>query len=102
VPGTAGDFDAALPEGESANQLAARVSRFLDWLRTREEEHILVCSHGRTLRCMVTLMKQQPLQHMEYVRHANTGCFKVQRREAFFHFEFENDTRHLHHAQKEL
>ena len=94
-----GNFDAALPGGETANQLAVRVQFFLDWLATRPEKHILVCTHGRTLRCMVALMKAQPLQYMEQVPHANTGCYQVRRHNGRFHFLMENDTRHLVHAQ---
>jgi probable phosphoglycerate mutase len=94
-----GNFDAALPGGETANQLALRVQLFLDWLSARPEKHILVCTHGRTLRCMVALMKGQPLQYMEHVHHANTGCYQVRRHDGRFHFLMENDTRHLVHAQ---
>lgn len=95
-----GNFDASLPGGESANQLRTRVQYFLDWLKTRTEKHILVCTHGRTLRCMVAMMKDLPLVHMENVHHANTGCYHAQWRDDRFHFVLENDTRHLRHAEQ--
>ncbi|MDX2133863.1 MAG: histidine phosphatase family protein [Saprospiraceae bacterium] len=93
-----GHFDAALPGGESANQLAERVTRFLDWLTLRNEQTVLVCTHGRTLRCLVSLMKGASLHHMEHVHHANTGCYQARWQNAQFHFMMENDTRHLREA----
>lgn len=90
-----GQFDAALPQGESARQLADRVQTFLDWLQTRPEQHILVCTHGRTLRCLVALMKNKPLTYMERVDHQNTGCFVARWHPPAYTFLRENDTGHL-------
>lgn len=95
---TNGQLDASLPEGESARQLAERVQSFLEWLQTRPEKHILVCTHGRTLRCMIALMKQKPLSHMEAVEHQNTGCFVARWKPPAYNFMLENDTRHLRKA----
>lgn len=91
-----GNFEAALPGGESAAALNTRVRRFFDWLKTRPEERILVATHGRTLRCMVTMMKDVGPAAMEGMPHANTGCYIVHLREdGQFEFELENDTSHL-------
>jgi len=90
-----GQLDAHLPQGESARQLANRVQDFLQWLQTRPERHILVCTHGRTLRCLVALMKNKPLSHMESVYHQNTGCFVAHWTPPAYTFLLENDTRHL-------
>ncbi len=95
------NFSARLSNGESAAELADRLQRFLDDLVQRSENHILVCTHGRTLRCMMCLVKGQHLREMESYRHSNTGLFKVQWAAGQFEVELENDTRHLALIQPE-
>jgi broad specificity phosphatase PhoE len=91
----AGDLSAHMPGGESAAQLNARLTEFFSWLKTRQEKNILVCTHGRTLRGMICLMKQVKLSEMDGVAHANTGCYITDYREENFHFILENNTDHL-------
>lgn len=91
-----GNFDAALEGAESARQLAQRCLRFLSALVLRVENTVLICTHGRTLRCLVCLMKGQHLRHMEDVTHDNTGVFQVTyESDKGFTFLMENDTSHL-------
>jgi len=90
-----GNLDARLEEGESAGELFKRVSRFVEQLRSRPEQLILVCSHGRTMRCLMCALKGQPLYEMENYKHANTGLYKVQYHPPVFQFELENDVEHL-------
>jgi broad specificity phosphatase PhoE len=90
-----GDYDARLEEGESAAELGARVKVFVDHLRQRSERNILVCSHGRTMRCIITTLKDQPLSMMEDHHHDNTGLYIIHQQGDHFHFETENDIRHL-------
>ncbi len=90
-----GNFDAALPEGESARQLGDRVARFISWLRTRPEKKILVATHGRTLRAIITHLKGISLTDMDGVTHVNTGCYVAHFDGDTFVFERENDVAHL-------
>ena len=90
-----GNFDAALPEGESARQLGERVVKFISWLKTRPEKNILVATHGRTLRAIITHLKGISLTDMEGVPHVNTGCYVVHFQEDGVIFSLENDTAHL-------
>jgi broad specificity phosphatase PhoE len=90
-----GDYDARLEEGESAFELQSRVSIFIDHLKQRPEQCMLICSHGRTMRCLVTTMKNQPLSMMEDHHHDNTGLYIVNYENGQFHFETENDIKHL-------
>ncbi len=94
-----GNFDAALPEGESARQLGERVERFIEWLRTRPEKRILVATHGRTLRAIITHLKGVSLTDMEGVPHVNTGCYVVHFQDDKVVFELENDVAHLESLQ---
>lgn len=90
-----GNLDASLPEGETAAQLRARVEKFVDWLHTRTEKNILVATHGRTLRCLITALKGLGPADMEGTLHSNTGLYVVHYRNGQFVFERENDTSHL-------
>ncbi len=92
---TMGNFQAAVDGGESAQQMARRLQRFVDELKQREEKKILVCAHGRAMRCLMCLLKEAPLNHMENFRHSNTGLYRVRFTGDTFLFELENDISHL-------
>ncbi len=90
-----GNFDASLREGESAREMASRLQQFVADLRQRPEKKILVCSHGRALRCLMCVFKDQHLREMESYSHSNTGLFKIRQEFDRFIVDLENDTRHL-------
>ncbi len=94
-----GNLHASLPDGETAAQLLERVRRFVAWLKTRPEKRILVATHGRTLRCLITVMKNLGPADMEGTPHTNTGLYKVHYQEDMFVFELENDISHLQEEQ---
>lgn len=95
-----GNFHARFPDGESAADLAARLQRFVDHLPERPEKRILVCSHGRAMRCLMVLLRGQNLRAMEHYQHHNTGLYWVRWDGKKFNLELENDTRHLQTAEK--
>jgi probable phosphoglycerate mutase len=86
-----GDLDAALPEGESARQLDERLTRFVEWLKTRNEKHILVATH----RVLISRLKQLPVSEMDQVGHTNTGCYMAHFTDEGVRFHLENDLSHL-------
>lgn len=90
-----GNLDVGLPGGETARQLTERLIGFVEWLKGRQEKQILVATHGRTMRCLVTLLKGIGPAEMEGVPHLNTGCYLVHYSDGQFVFELENDTSHL-------
>ncbi len=90
-----GNFDARLEQGESANELQQRIQKFVNKIKTRPEQNILICSHGRAMRCLMCVLKQEPLQQMEFYNHSNTGLYLARFDGSTFHFELENDTSHL-------
>ena len=90
-----GRLESTLPGGESASSLVLRVGRFVDWLKARPEQRIVVATHGRTLRCLLTLLKGVGPAAMEGMPHANTGCYVLHYENDQFTFERENDLRHL-------
>lgn len=96
----AGNYDFAFADGESASQLAQRLMLALEHLYARPEKVLLVCSHGRALRCLMCLMKGLPLSEMSSFHPRNTGLFLAQFNGTDFHFELENDTTHLKSLQE--
>ena len=89
------NFDYSLPDAESANDLAKRIRRFVDHLPTRAEQKILICSHGRAMRCLLSVLKGKSLLDMENNKHSNTGLYKVIWDGSQFKVVLENDTSHL-------
>ncbi|MEY4133939.1 MAG: hypothetical protein RL386_289 [Bacteroidota bacterium] len=92
---SAGNYGFSFGDGESAQQLAERLSRALQYLCERPEDTLLVCSHGRALRCLLCLAKGLPLSEMSSFHPKNTGLYLADFDGSDFHFELENDTQHL-------
>lgn len=90
-----GNLDARLEGAESAAELGARLSRFVDHLLLRPEQHILVCSHGRAMCGLVCVLSGLPLSEMNRYQHSNTGVWRAQLNNGVIRFDLENDTRHL-------
>ncbi len=93
-----GDFHARLGDGENAEELAGRLSRFVSHLRERPEKLILVCSHGRAMRCLSCLLLEEPIELMDKYKHHNTGLYAFRFQNGRFRLELENDIRHLEAA----
>lgn len=92
----AGDLDASIEEGESARQLLERIERFIAWVKKRPEKRILVATHGRAIRCLITCLKGLPPTEMEKMEHSNTGLYVAHlQADGSWLFELENDTSHL-------
>ena len=98
----AGDFDARVKEGESAQELKNRLERFILELRHRSESNILVCCHGRVMRCLICLIDGRPITEMENYKHANTGLYKVAYRNGQFDIVLSNDISHLDQIEKRV
>lgn len=70
-----GNFDACLPGGESASQVAARSTEAIRTILQRHssEKRILICTHGRTLRILLSVLLGYGLEKMHLFSHENTG-----------------------------
>ena len=90
-----GDLHMRLEGGESAHELRARLENFLEVLKKNDSKRILVCSHGRAIRCLMCLFRDEPMSHMEKYTHANTGLFLLRNERQAFTVLLENDTSHL-------
>jgi len=90
-----GNLDARVDGGESAAELMMRCQHFIDYLLEVNHKKMLVCTHGRTLRCLMCLIKGQGMHMMEEYQHANTGLYKLHLKDLEFGVSAENDTTHL-------
>ena len=90
-----GNYDHRLEDAESANDLGNRLKKFVTHLKIRPEKKILVCSHGRAMRCLMAVLQEQEYSEMEVYNHHNTGLYKMTFDGGKFTFLTNNDTSHL-------
>lgn len=90
-----GNYEARFKGGESAAELAKRVRTFFEHLAKRKEKKILICTHGRTTRCIIALLKYNDLSSMEIVEHTNVGLYKLIYKDDKYSVEIENSKIHL-------
>ena len=95
------EFDARLSGGESLLELKERVTRFLEELANRPERNIIVCSHGRTLMCMMCLVGGDSLTQMYKYSQSNTAVNIAHYDQDSWSLEKIGDTAHLK-VEKEL
>ncbi len=89
------NYDAKIEGGESATQLGERVGKFMEYLKSRKERRILVCSHGRTMTCISCFLEERPLKDMVLFKYNNTGVTKTIYNGNRFVIECLNDVSHL-------
>jgi probable phosphoglycerate mutase len=70
------NFDAKAPSGESPNECLVRIRRAMMKLLSVKAETILVVSHGRLLRVILSFLLCQKLDNMHRFKHKNT-CINV-------------------------
>ncbi len=92
-----GIYETKIEAGESAAELHERVLRVIEFLKNKKHQgkNLLVCTHGRTLLCLLTILNNDPLSKMNQFKHQNTCLYKVHFVDDEFIFELENDVQHL-------
>ncbi|MCZ2355810.1 MAG: histidine phosphatase family protein [Bacteroidia bacterium] len=72
---SSGQFDKSLPGGESADQVAKRAIGAIRQILAAHSygQNILICSHGRTLRILLSVLLGYGLNKMQFFSHENTG-----------------------------
>jgi len=94
-----GEIDGRIGGGESAREMGERLQTFIDHLPKRDEETILICSHGRAMCGLVTLMMGRPIDRMNELTHSNTGLWRATlQADGQWAFDLENDRSHLPEA----
>lgn len=92
---TSGDYHAKPVGGESAFELGERLTAFIRDLEKKSFQKALICTHGRTLRALICLLRQWSLSKMEEIEHSNTGLYHGVVRDGTWHFIRKNDLSHL-------
>ncbi len=92
-----GHLHEKVKQGESPVEAWSRAEGFFSQLKKDFFNHnILLCSHGRQLRIILSSLIDQDLKQMEKYAHSNTGLSIVTiDRDGRAHPEQINDTRHL-------
>lgn len=91
-----GRLDGRIANGESAREMGDRLQRFIDHLRDRPEGLILVCSHGRAMAGLLTLLMGRPLTRMNELKNSNLGLWiGYEQTDGSYDFTVQNDQSHF-------
>jgi broad specificity phosphatase PhoE len=90
-----GNYHDGAEGGESAHDLYVRLKPFIEDLQNEEFNTALICTHGRTMRAMICLLKNLPLRYMEQIKHQNTGLYQAVYHQNNWQIIAENDCTHL-------
>ena len=90
-----GVLDIGLPGGETAAELIKRSDDFISWVGSLNEERLLICSHGRTMRCLLSRFLDLPVKSMEDFQHHNLGLFELRGGSQGYRLVRQNDVSHL-------
>ena len=90
-----GNLEAKLEEGESAASMVSRLNKFITEIKNTDFNRALICSHGRTLRCLMCLLNNDDLREMENYHHWNTSLYIVELKDDIFKIRLRNDLTHL-------
>lgn len=90
-----GQYDIGIEGGETAQELKDRMLVFIEQLKERPEQKILVCSHGRAMRCLMCLLDGNDIHRMDEYGHHNTGLYIVEYANNAFALNAKNDISHL-------
>ena len=93
----AGDYDARHRGGESARQLADRLREGWRLLEAESFRKALVVTHGRALRCLMSILEAVPLSKMNDYGHANAGYYDVAEVSGGWQVRKHNAVDHLAH-----
>lgn len=90
------ELDRALDGGESPNQMIERQKIALEHiLAQKNEQTILVCTHGRALRILLCHLTSVAVCNMDDFPHTNTALYKVVYENGRFSIEDHYNTDHL-------
>lgn len=93
-----GELDKGLPNGENPIEVWSRCKPFFEELfATHKEGHILVCTHGRTLRIILSELLGHGMVNMHIFTHDNTGVNILEVHEdGKIEAKLLNDLSHIH------
>lgn len=90
-----GNLDYSIQGGETGTSLKNRMVDFIKFIKNRGEKNILVCTHGRALKMLITQFLNKPINEMEQFHHHNTGLYLIEQKANKFNLLKQNDISHL-------
>ncbi|MDQ3072729.1 MAG: histidine phosphatase family protein [Bacteroidota bacterium] len=95
-----GEVHLAIDGGESPLDVVMRQKPVIDLILSREDErNILICSHGRAMKILLTQLMDKPLAQMDSYSHQNLGLYHIRLNvEGALHLEKQNCVLHLQPA----
>jgi broad specificity phosphatase PhoE len=91
-----GNTSLKIEGGESPDDVAARQRPAIERILSRtEEQHVLVCMHGRAIRIMLCQLLNYPMRSMDVFEHENLCLYLLNQTGTMFNVEKHNDTSHL-------
>lgn len=91
-----GALDVGAPQGESPIAVAQRMLRFRQQLVSTPYRTILVCTHGRAMRILLSVLQDMPLQRMDDFPHHNFTLYVLHYARQRFQIHLFNSRDHLH------
>jgi 2,3-bisphosphoglycerate-dependent phosphoglycerate mutase len=90
-----GGTDRKIEGGECPEDVRERLLPIIEEWKQGAEENLLVCTHGRTLRILLSVLLNYPLSKMDVFQHHNLSLYKMIYTGSFFHIGLFNDLSHL-------
>lgn len=72
-----GSLERKINGGESPLELQLKHKRFIEHYRSLPHKNILICSHGRAMRILLSTMLDTPLEQMDQYKHSNTCVYTL-------------------------
>jgi len=74
----AGNTALKIKGGESPEDVVQRQSKFVELIKSRKnDKNILICTHGRVLRILLSSLLNYPLKCMDFFEHSNLCLYVV-------------------------
>ncbi len=90
-----GETSRRIEGGESPDDVQKRLTPVIEELKRDEGENILVCSHGRTMRILLSTLLNYPLKDMDKFLHQNLSLYLIRFTGSMFSIDLFNDHQHL-------
>ncbi|MCS6795792.1 MAG: histidine phosphatase family protein [Raineya sp.] len=91
----AGNTHVAIAQAETPEEVKARQEKFTQTLLQSPEKNVLICSHGRAMRILLTWWLGYPLSQMDMFQHFNLSLYHLQYTGSMFRIVKYNCLEHL-------
>lgn len=92
-----GKLDCCIDEGETPDQMKLRQAEAMEQVLeiTKNDENVLICTHGRAMRMLLCLLTDQSYAVMDTFPHTNTALYKVDYEDGKYTIDQHYSVKHL-------